>query len=63
MRLNLEDNKIFKKISFKIKSHGFEFNNFSNITGLKILGEVKQRNNAYIRFEPMRNSLHSGIFS
>lgn len=62
MRLNLEDNKIMKKLSFKIKSHGFDFNNFSNITGLNILGEVKQRNNSIIHFEPMKNSIQAGIF-
>ena len=61
MRLNWEDNKIFKRISFRIKSHGFEFNNFGSITNIKILGEVKHRNNAYLRFEPMRTPLQSGL--
>lgn len=62
MRLNLEDEKTLKRVSFCIKSQGFEYNNFANLTGLRIFGGVQQKNSSILHFEPMRSSLQTSSF-
>mmetsp|Transcript_4814 Transcript_4814/g.4007 ORF Transcript_4814/g.4007 Transcript_4814/m.4007 type:complete len:337 (-) Transcript_4814:826-1836(-) len=60
-RLNWEESKLMKLIKFKINHNGFEFNHFSSLHGLNVLGNVTQKkNHNYMRFEQMRSPKESG---
>ena len=64
MRLNWDESKIVKPVRFKLNKNGFEFNNFSSIQGLSVIGNVNQKkNNNFVRFDQMKTSKESGIHS
>jgi hypothetical protein len=61
VRLGWDDSKIMKNVRFKITNNGFEFNHFSSLHGLNVLGNVTQKkNHNYIRFEQMKSQKESG---
>ncbi|KRX02900.1 hypothetical protein PPERSA_04103 [Pseudocohnilembus persalinus] len=60
LKLGFEDKQLIKNLFFRIKSNGFDYPNFQNLTGLNIMGNVVQSKNQYIRFNPMKTIKQSG---
>lgn len=60
LKSKLEDKALIKNLSLKLKQNGFEYKDFSYLSGLNIMGNISQARNHYMRFHPMKTNKHSG---